>query len=126
MYSKCGMVAEAQRLFHTFSSRIVYIFSKFKDEEVFLKKNSVLQIPIPDDTIGKFFHLENAVEIILQAKEKIFKRGRESSNTLFTDDGLVLGLAFILRVKFHICFFSKEMPKLASCLKNSTDLKKLQ
>lgn len=40
----------------------------------------------------------NAVEMMLQSKDKLFKRGRESSNALFTDDGLVLGIAYILKV----------------------------
>lgn len=40
----------------------------------------------------------NAVEMMLQSKDKLLKKGRESLNALFTDDGLVLGLAYILKV----------------------------
>lgn len=40
----------------------------------------------------------NSMEAMVQSKERLFKRGRDSSNALFSDDGLVLGIAYILKV----------------------------
>ncbi|KAL3684666.1 hypothetical protein R1sor_002688 [Riccia sorocarpa] len=40
----------------------------------------------------------NAIEAILQDKEKLSKRGRDAANGMFTDDGFALGLAYILKV----------------------------
>jgi len=35
---------------------------------------------------------------MLQGKDKIFKRSRDAVNAIFTDDGFVLGVAYILKV----------------------------
>lgn len=40
----------------------------------------------------------NAAEAMLQGKDKIFKRSRDAANAIFTDDGFVLGAAYILKV----------------------------
>ncbi|XP_057869447.2 uncharacterized protein LOC131076327 isoform X2 [Cryptomeria japonica] len=40
----------------------------------------------------------NATEAMLQGRDKMFKRGRDAANEQFTDDGFVLGLAYILKV----------------------------
>ncbi|KAJ7526561.1 hypothetical protein O6H91_16G012300 [Diphasiastrum complanatum] len=40
----------------------------------------------------------NAAEAMFQAKEKLMKRGRDITDALFTDDGFVLGLAYLLKV----------------------------
>lgn len=40
----------------------------------------------------------NAAEAMLQGKDKIFKRSRDAANAIFTDDGFVLGVAYILKV----------------------------
>lgn len=40
----------------------------------------------------------NAAEAMLQGKDKIFKRSRDAVNAIFTDDGFVLGVAYILKV----------------------------
>eukprot|EP01018_Ginkgo_biloba_P015628 Gb_36999 [translate_table: standard] len=40
----------------------------------------------------------NAAEAMLQGKDKICKRGRDATNAVFTDDGFVLGIAYILKV----------------------------
>jgi len=40
----------------------------------------------------------SAIEAMLQAKDKLFKRSRTSADSLFTDDGFVLGIAYLLKV----------------------------
>jgi WASH complex subunit 7 len=40
----------------------------------------------------------SAIEAMMQAKDKLFKRSRTSADSLFTDDGFVLGIAYLLKV----------------------------
>jgi WASH complex subunit 7 len=40
----------------------------------------------------------NAVEAMVRAKSKFSKRTRSSADALFTDDGFVMGLAYVLKV----------------------------
>lgn len=40
----------------------------------------------------------NAVEAMVRAKSKFSKRTRSSADALFTDDGFVMGLAYLLKV----------------------------
>lgn len=42
----------------------------------------------------------SAIEAMLQAKDKLFKRSRTSADSLFTDDGFVLGIAYLLKVGY--------------------------
>jgi WASH complex subunit 7 len=44
----------------------------------------------------------NAIEAMLQAKDKLFKRSRTSADSLFTDDGFVLGIAYLLKVGYSL------------------------
>jgi WASH complex subunit 7 len=44
----------------------------------------------------------SAIEAMLQAKDKLFKRSRTSADSLFTDDGFVLGIAYLLKVGYSL------------------------
>lgn len=43
----------------------------------------------------------NAVEAMVRAKSKFSKRTRSSADALFTDDGFVMGLAYLLKVSLQ-------------------------